>query len=129
MDAQGGQPHPVEPGDESIADDADESEANPCPCRPDRRRQLEDHQGDQHTNQRSPVAARRLNSLDITQNKTTKGPSNKNEKAKSINSELQLISKSCPYMMLKTITPAFHIFPAVSHLPMRKDINIFIEIP
>ena len=60
MDAQGGQPHPVEPGDESIADDADASEANPCPCRPDRRRQLEAHQGDKHTYQRSPVAQCRM---------------------------------------------------------------------
>ena len=38
-------------------DYANANEPNSCPCWPDRRRQLEAHQGDQHTHQRSPVAA------------------------------------------------------------------------
>ena len=36
MDAKGGQLHRVEPSDESSADNADASESNPWPCRPDR---------------------------------------------------------------------------------------------
>ena len=74
MDAQGGQPHPVEPGDQPAADDADATEPNPCPCRPDRWRQLETNQGDQHANQRGPVAARRLNDSPNPFKKNNKKP-------------------------------------------------------
>ena len=56
MDVQGGQPHPVEPSYEPITDDADATEPKPCPCGPDRWRQIEEHQGDQHTYQRGTVA-------------------------------------------------------------------------